>query len=106
MNYLSVVLVVVFVAIATILWLATTACELSRKRNELILADKQLAIYSQRCTKVLGSPEAQLATEQVGLSREIYHNVATEYNHYIAKIANRPIAWLLGYHSVSEDIDK
>lgn len=101
MSHLFVILFSTCIMIGILAWSAVAARALYCKRNELAIADKQLAIYNALCVRAQGDMETQQRLEQAKLSWEIYQNVAQEYNHCIEMLGNRPVAWILGYQKVS-----
>lgn len=107
MAEVSVIIFAICGLTALAAWLIRAARELSQGRNDLSIADKQLAMYSLLHAKSRDGPEAQRTLEQVELSRTIYQNMVTEYNRCLNKPGNRTVARLLHYRpvsSVKEDV--
>lgn len=77
-------------------WLVKAVRALAQKRADLELAERQLNMYILQCARMHDGPGLRRATEQVELSREIYKNVAEEYNRCVTSPQNRLAAWLLG----------
>lgn len=102
MPKLLIALAVASVTLAIVAWLVCAARELSHRRNDLGLADKQMAIYCLLRAKARDDPEVQRTCEQVEMSRAIYQNAAAEYNRSIARPKNRLMARLLGYTPAPE----
>lgn len=102
MQYFPIVLTVACGLLVIELVLIRSARELSQKRDELSLADKQLAVYSLLCFQAHDGGEKQRIAEQAELSHSIYQNVAAEYNQCITKPKNRLTAWLLQYEPICE----